>query len=110
MGWTIKKAGKSALDRELERVDDPEILRPFSRWQRNYIQDLEKHLEKVLRLAAEKAQQKLAMADQLKTLRKIIFGKSSEKRKKEKEASDRPRSIEQRALLLHGQSLAPAPS
>ena len=101
---------KSALDRELERVDDPEILRPFSRWQRNYIQDLEKHLEKVLRLAAEKAQQKLAMADQLKTLRKIIFGKSSEKRKKEKEASDRPRSIEQRALLLHGQSLAPAPS
>jgi len=97
------------LDRELERVDDPEVLRQFSRWQRNYIKDLEKHLEKALQVVANKAQQKLAIADQLKILRKMIFGKSSEKRKKEKEASDRPRSIEHRAFLLHAQSLAPAP-
>jgi len=99
---------KDALDRELDRVNDPAVLRQFSRWQKSYIGELEKHLEEALQEAARKAQQKLAIADQLKVLRKILFGKSSEKRKKP-EASDRPRSMEQRALLLHGQSLAPAP-
>lgn len=108
--WMEKRSKENEeIRRLIENVDDPETLREviyhYSR-ERSFLEDL---LEKTLQERAKEAQQKLMFKDHLKVLRKILFGKSSEKRKKEKEASDRPRSIEKRALLLHGQSLAPAP-
>ncbi|PIQ62243.1 MAG: hypothetical protein COW00_01935, partial [Bdellovibrio sp. CG12_big_fil_rev_8_21_14_0_65_39_13] len=101
---------KDALMKEVKQVKDVDVLHQFIGSMASEVVFLREYLEKTLEERAKAAQQKLALKDHLKVLRKMIFGKSSEKRKKKKEASDRPRSIEQRALLLHAQSLAPTPS
>lgn len=94
--------------RALRRETDPELLRDVAMHVIEQNQKLNELIDSILEQQAAQAQQKLSLKDELKVLRKMVFGKSAEKRKRP-EAQDRRRSIESQALLLHAQSLAPLP-
>lgn len=83
----------------------PQVLRmlALSGWRK--AEELQKELDKLRKIEAEKNQLKMQMEDQRTIFQKLIFGHGVETRSK-----DRPRSTkEDEQLTLHSQSLVPAP-
>jgi len=91
----------------IDRENDPEVLREFAKWVITRNEELHAENDKLREEIAQKKQLKLNFEDALLKLRKLIFKKGREKRRAE--ASDRPRSTEEDSLLVHSQSLIPAP-
>jgi transposase len=88
----------------LDKEDNVEVLRGISKIMLDHITKLEKELH-VLRDRAEKQKQlDLGIKIELTNLKKLIFGRKSDKRL---EANDRPRNKSNDDLLLHSQSLFP---
>jgi transposase len=83
---------------------NPEVLRQFSLWLIDENEKLRKDNQRLRDQKAEAAQLKLSMDDKFVTLRKLIFGKSSEK-----SSSATRRRQDDKDLLLESQSLVPAP-
>ncbi len=86
----------------LEEENSPEVLRALVKVIAAHNEKLEKELTKLRNAAAAETQQKLNIEDQLVTLRRIIFGRRSEKR-----AGPRPRGQDDADILLHSQSILP---
>jgi transposase len=91
-------------DQELA-AEDPRVLVALLRRFEVEVRRLSTLNEKLANEKALKAQLEFDMNHQLSVLRKIIFGRKSEKRRPE--ASDRPR--ENQDLLLQSESLIPPP-
>ena len=92
------------MSRIIEEENDPEVLRAYLRFTSSEVERLKKENEKLRTKAEEKAQQQLSSDDQLLKLKHRLFGKSSEKR-----PIDRKRDKSEDQLLLHSNSLMPAP-
>lgn len=92
--------------RSLEQETNPDVLRLAALWLRDRCSQLEKDLSEARAQKELEKQTQLALNDQLLIFRKMIFGKSSEKRS---EASDRKRDEEESQMLLHAQILVPPP-
>jgi transposase len=89
----------------LNEEKHPEVLRllAISGWKK--AEQLQKQLDELLKLKAEQDQLKLEMEYQRTIFQKLIFSHGTESRNK-----DRPRRTkEDEQLLLHSQSLVPAP-
>jgi transposase len=90
--------------RSLEQESNPEVLRLFTKWVMSHNERLHKDNERLRQLVNEQVQESLKFEDQLLVLRKLIFGKKSEKR------NPRPRGTNKDEVLLHSQSLVPDPT
>lgn len=92
--------------RLLEQEKDPEVLRELAKWIMAHNERLQKENDTLREEVAQRKQIKLNIEDQLLKLKKLIFARGREKRP---EANDRPRPTDEVELLVHGQSLIPAP-
>ena len=91
--------------RAVAEENDPEVLRAYLDFVLNDNNRLTKELEKLRTEKERQAQQRLATDDQLLTLKKRMFGKSSERR-----SDGRSREKEDRQLLLHSKRVIPSPN
>jgi transposase len=98
---------EAQLLKELNEVTDPAVLKEFLAHllKENFVLSNENKLLKKIEEEKSKARQ-LVMEDGLLVLRKILFGKSSEKREK---PEGRPRDLSEQEVLLHSQCLVPPP-
>lgn len=93
---------------ELSNVNDPEVLKEYSRHLVKSIYRLNRELSELKRERDnEMASRQMVIDDELVVLRRIIFGKGSEKRNKG--VFTRKRKDNEEDVLLHSQSLVPAP-
>jgi transposase len=90
--------------RIIEEENNLEVLKAYSKFLINDNQALRAEIEKINNLFALKQQLSLNLEDKLLSLRRLIFGKSSERRKN---PEDRSRDSEEEKLLLEAQSLVP---
>jgi transposase len=86
----------------LERETSPEVLRELVKVIAAQNEKLQRELDNFRNAEALAAQQTLNLEDQLVALRRIIFGRRSEKR-----AGSRPRGQDDAEILLHSQSILP---
>lgn len=89
----------------LNEEDHPQVLRmlALSGWKK--AEELQKQVDELRRIEAQKNQLQLQMEDQRAIFKKLIFGHGVETR-----SQDRPRRTkEDEQLTLHSQSLVPAP-
>lgn len=97
------------LPRFIAEDTNPDHLKEYLKFSLNHIKKIEKKNNYLLLKIAEQNQLKLDFGDdfddQLLKLKKMLFGKSSEKRK----VNVRKRDIPERQLLLAAESLVPAP-
>ncbi len=92
---------------ELKQVSDPEILHTFAGHLLNEIKALKADNDRLRKAIDEQAaKRQMVLEDKLLSLRKIIFGKSSEKRN---HVSGRPRDKEEQDVLFASQCLVPPP-
>lgn len=87
--------------------DNIEVMRGLFLWLIDRNKEIEKDNERLRKLQAESNQLQLNMEHQRNVLRKLIFGHGVEKRNN---TSRNRRQKEDQTLLLHAQSLAPAPT
>lgn len=88
--------------------DNIEVMRGLFLWLIDRNEEIVKDNERLRKLQAENKQQQLDMEHQRNVLRKLIFGHGVEKHT---DNTGRKRRIkEDQTLLLHAQSLAPAPT
>lgn len=95
-----------SIESILNEEDHPQVLKmlALSGWKR--AEELQKEVDKLRKLEAEKNQIKLELDCQRTIFKKLVFGHGVETR-----SPDRPRRAkEDEQLLLHGQSLVPAPA
>ncbi len=90
----------------LDRENSVEVLRALVKKQQEHMDYIHGELEKALDEKAKQAQTSFKLNDQLVVLRKIIFGKSSEKRN---QVADRERDQDEMDLLVHSRALLPRP-
>jgi hypothetical protein len=88
-------------ERKLLREQPPEIIEALFESLRKENDELRHIVKEIEAEKLKKDQQSLNIEEQLKTLRKKIFGRSKENRV---EASDRPRDKSQQDVLLFSQS------
>ena len=86
----------------LETEKSPEVLRALVKVIAAHNDKLQRELDRFRNAAALSAQLKLNIEDQLTVLRRIIFGKRSEKRD-----GKRPRGQSEAETLLHSQQILP---
>jgi transposase len=89
----------------LQEEDHPQVLRmlALSGWRK--AEELQKQVDELRKIEAEKNQLQLQMEDQRTIFQKLIFGRGAETR-----SGDRPRRTKEgEQLTLHSQSLVPAP-
>lgn len=95
-----------SIERILNEEQHPEVLRMLALWGIKKAEELQKKLDEFRKLEAEKNQLKLEMECQRTIFQKLVFGHGVETR-----SPDRPRRTKgDEQLLLHGQSLVPAPA
>ncbi len=87
----------------LEKESSPEVLRALMRSALLHIEKLQKENDEYRLQQAKAAQLQFNIEDQLTILRRIIFGKKSEKRGNKK----RPRGQDDADTLLHSQFILP---
>lgn len=96
------------MDEELiqliKRQNDPEILKQGIIFIAKYAVELQKAYQEELDRKARAAQLKMNLEDKILILKKLIFGRKSEKRP---EATDRERDNNQTELLIHSRSIVP---
>ncbi len=92
-------------ERKLIENEDPLVLRALVASMADHIESQRKLISRLEAERAQKAQQGFKIEEQVKLLRRQLFGKKSEIR----EASDRPRDKSQEAALLFSQSAFPSP-
>jgi hypothetical protein len=92
-------------ERKLLREQPPEIIEALFESLRKENDELRHIVKEIEAEKLKKDQQSLNIEEQLKTLRKKIFGRSKEDRV---EASDRPRDKSQQDVLLFSQSAFPS--
>ena len=91
--------------KELDRESNPEVLRLLTK---SVIRKNLEYEQIINKYESEKAKQKtvhLPIWEELNSLRRLIFGKKSERSKN----TDRKRDNEKEDLLLHSQALVPSP-
>lgn len=88
--------------------DNIEVMRGLCLWLIEQSEAIAKDNERLRKLQAEAKQQQLDLEHQRNVLRKLIFGHGVEKRSNA--VSRKRRQKEDQTLLLHAQSLAPAPT
>ena len=93
------------LPKVVQEETSPEVLKMFLEHTINLVEQLKKENKKLHIEKANSDQQRLNLDDQLTSMKKRFFGKSSEKR-----TSSRPKTDNKRQLTLHGESFAPAPT
>jgi len=86
----------------LEQEKDPEVLRALMKVVIAHNEKLQKQIDGFRNQQALAAQLKLDIKDELAVLRRIIFGKRSEKR-----SNTRPRGQDDAEILLHSQAILP---
>lgn len=89
----------------LEQEKDPRVLRALIASMAEHIESQNKVIESIKEERAAKDQQSFKMEEQVKLLRRQLFGKKSEIR----EVSDRPRDKSQEAALIFSQAAFPSP-
>ena len=94
-----------SLPRELREEKDPEILHALLECILHHVNRLEKEVQGLRKKDNKAVQLALALDDQLLTLRKRIFGKSSEKRE-----TGRPRDKSKVPLSIHSKAFIPPPT
>jgi len=82
--------------------EHPEVLRLMAKWMQAELIKTKRELAAAREEADKRRQLSLELSDQLLVFRKLIFGRSSEKR-----AGARPRGTEEADLLLFSQQLLP---
>jgi len=90
------------LPKVVQDETDPEVLKMFLEHTIGLVNDLQQENKKLIAEREEKAQLQLNLDEQLNTMRKRMFGKSSERRSTSRDRSDKQ-------LTLHSKSLAPPP-
>lgn len=93
-------------ERQLLRQQPPEIIEALFEIYRKENGDLRQIIKDIEEQKQQKLQESLNFEEQLRTLRKRMFGRSKEDRI---EASDRPRDKSQDDVLLFSKSAFPAP-
>lgn len=93
------------LPKIVQDENDPNILRAYMGVMSDFIGKQQKTIEQLQKKQAEKDQETIKIDDQLLVCKKMLFGKSSEKRSH----TGRKRLDSKKQLSLHGDSLAPAP-
>lgn len=96
----------TAREKKIIENEDPRVLRALLASMAEHIQQQKELIARLEKEKAEKDQSSFKLEEQVKLLRREIFGKSSEKRP---DASDRPRDKSQTEALLFSQSAFPAP-
>lgn len=95
-----------SIESILQEENHPQVLKMLALWGIKKAEELQKKVDYLLKLEAEKNQLKLEMECQRTIFQKLVFGHGVETR-----SQDRPRRTkDDEQLLLHSQSLAPAPS
>lgn len=89
----------------IESENDPKILKALLYQAVEHIEKQKELIDTTLAEQARKDQQGFKMEEQVKLLRRQLYGKKSEVR----EASDRPRDKSQEDALLYSQAAFPAP-
>ena len=89
----------------VRKEQNPEVLQALLSHVISLNKDLSKRNKFLEAKKAKEEQQSLFLDEKLSKLRKMLFGASSEKRK----VSDRYRKKQKRQIILHSQSLVPAP-
>ena len=86
----------------LDRENDPEVLREFAKLVMAHNVRLQTDIERLRKLSEVDTQEKLDLGTQLTRLKKIIFGRRSEKR-----SGKRKREEDEADVLLHSQLILP---
>lgn len=94
-----------SIESILQEENHPQVLKMLALWGIKRAEELQKEVDKLRQLEAEKNQIKIEMECQRTIFKKLVFGHGVETR-----SQDRPRRTkEDEQLLLHSQSLVPAP-
>ncbi len=96
----------TAREKKIIENEDPRVLRALLASMAEHIQQQKELIARLEKEKAEKDQSSFKLEEQVKLLRREIFGRSSETRP---DASDRPRDKSQTEALLFSQSAFPAP-
>lgn len=96
------------LFKELRQVSDPDVLRTFATQLAREVEELNREVKHLRKIRDEEAlSRQMVLDDRLLSLRRLIFGKSSEKRSG---VTGRPREKEEQEVLFHSQCLVPPPT